>query len=75
MAAEGDKSNILIYFKNKYTVSVNDRDYQGNIPLQWACHMAVENSIYFLLSWVAGINILNRKGKNSITFRHILFRA
>ena len=66
MAAEGDKPNMLIYFKNKYGFSVNDRDYPGNTPLHWACHMAAENSINFLLSWVDDINILDRKGQTPL---------
>ena len=37
--------------------SVNDRDFPGNTPLHWACHMAAENSINFLLSWINDINI------------------
>ena len=66
MAAEGDKPNMLIYFKNKYGFNVNDRDYPGNTPLHWACHMAAENSINFLLSWVDDINILDRKGQTPL---------
>ena len=66
MAAVGDKPNMLIYFKNKYGFSVNDRDYPGNTPLHWACHMAAENSINFLLSWVDDINILDRKGQTPL---------
>ena len=66
MAAEGDKPNMLIYFKEKYGFSVNDRDYPGNTPLHWACHMAAENSINFLLSWIDDINILDRKGQTPL---------
>ena len=66
MAAEGDKPNMLIYFKSKYGFSVNDRDFPGNTPLHWACHMAAENSINFLLSWIDDINILDRKGQTPL---------
>ena len=66
MAAEGDKPNMLIYFKEKYGFSVNDRDYPGNTPLHWACHMSAENSINFLLSWINDINILDRKGQTPL---------
>ena len=66
MAAEGDKPNMLIYFKDKYGFNVNDRDYPGNTPLHWACHMAAENSINFLLSWIDDINILDRKGQTPL---------
>ena len=50
MAAQGDKPNMLIYFKDKFGFSILDRDFPGNTPLHWACHMAAENSINFLLS-------------------------
>ena len=66
MAAEGDRPNMLIYFKEKYGFSVNDRDYPGNTPLHWACHMATENSINFLLSWINDINILDKKGQTPL---------
>lgn len=66
MAAQGDKPNLLIYFKEKYNFSIIDRDFPGNTPLHWACHMAAENSINFLLSWMNDINILDRKGQTPL---------
>ena len=63
MAAQGDYPNMLIYFKEIYHFSVNDRDYAGNTPLHWACHMGSENCINFLISWMDDINILNKKGQ------------
>ena len=66
MAAQGDKPNMLIYFKDKFGFSINDRDFPGNTPLHWACHMAAENSINFLLSWMSDINILDRKGQTPL---------
>ena len=66
MAAQGDKPNMLIYFKDKFGFSINDRDFPGNTPLHWACHMGAENSINFLLSWMSDINILDRKGQTPL---------
>ena len=66
MAAQGDKPNMLIYFKDKFGFSIIDRDFPGNTPLHWACHMAAENSINFLLSWMSDINILDRKGQTPL---------
>ena len=66
MAAQGDKPNMLIYFKDKFGFSILDRDFPGNTPLHWACHMAAENSINFLLSWMNDINILDRKGQTPL---------
>ena len=66
MVAKGDKLNMLIYFKEKYGFSVNDRDVPGNTLLHLACHMAIKNSINFLLSWINDINILDRKGQTPL---------
>ena len=66
MAAQGDRPNMLIYFKDKFGFSIIDRDFPGNTPLHWACHMSAENSINFLLSWMNDINILDRKGQTPL---------
>ena len=66
MAAQGNKPNILIYFKDKYGFNINDRDFPGNTPLHWACHMPAENAINFLLSWIDDVNLLNRKGQTPL---------
>ena len=66
MAAQGDKPNMLIFFKEKYNFSVLDRDFPGNTPLHWACHMAQENSINFLLTWMNDVNVLDRKGQTPL---------
>ena len=63
MAAQGDHPNMLIYFKEIYHFSINDRDYAGNTPLHWACHMGSENCINFLICWMDDINVLNKKGQ------------
>ena len=68
MAAQGDNPNMLIFFKEKYNFSVNDRDYAGNTPLHWACHIGSENVINFLISWMNDINILNKKGQTPFHF-------
>ena len=72
MSAKGNQTNSLIYFKEKYNFSIIDRDFPGNTPLHWACHMAAENSINFLISWMSDINIfrffirVNTKSKRFI---------
>ena len=66
MAAQGDKPNMLIYFKDKFGFNILDRDFPGNTPLHWACHMAQENSINFLLAWMNDINVLDRKGQTPL---------
>ena len=68
MAAQGDNPNMLIFFKEKYKFSINDRDYAGNTPLHWACHIGSENVINFLICWINDINILNKKGQTPFHF-------
>ena len=50
MAAQGDKPNMLIYFKEKYGFSIIDRDFPGNTPLHWACFSGAYDSVKFLIS-------------------------
>ena len=45
MAAQGDRPNLLIFFKDKYDMDILDKDYAGNTPLHWACHTTAENAI------------------------------
>ena len=66
MAAQGNNPNIIIYFKTKYNMSVLSKDYQGNVPLHWACYNSSEEAINFLLSYMDDINIPNNDGKTPL---------
>lgn len=74
MAAQGDRPNILIYFKDKYKKDIIDCDYNGNTPLHWACHTTAENSINFLLSWMTDVNIRDKKGQTPLHISIHTFR-
>ena len=66
MAAQGNNPNIIIYFKEKYNMSLLSKDAQGNIPLHWACYNSSEEAINFLLSYMDDINIQNNDGKTPL---------
>ena len=68
MAAQGDCPNVLIFFKDKYKMDVNEKDETGNTPLHWACYMSSESAITFILSWIneEEVNIQNKSGKTPL---------
>ena len=66
MAAQGDKPNVLVYFKDKFKMDYNQKDYNGSTPLHWACYMSSENSINFLLSWMNDVNVIDNKGQTPL---------
>lgn len=66
MAAQGDKPNVLVYFKDKFKMDYNQKDYNGSTPLHWACYMSSENSINFLLSWMDDVNVIDNKGQTPL---------
>ena len=66
MAAQGDNPNIIIYFKEKYKMSIYCQDLQGNNPLHWACFNCAEHSVNFLLSFMNDINQQNNLGQTPL---------
>lgn len=66
MAAQGDKANLLIYFKDKFDMNILDRDNSGNTPLHWACYTSAENSLNFLISWMDDINVVDKQGQTPL---------
>ena len=66
MSSQGDRPNLLIYFKDKYHFDINQTDFEGNNPLHWACHTNAENSINFLISWMDNINLVNKKNQTPL---------
>ena len=66
MAAQGDNPNIIIYFKEKYKMSIYSVDYKGNTPLHWACFNCAEHSVNFLLSFMNDINQQNDSGQTPL---------
>ena len=65
MCAQGDRPNLLIYFKDKYNFDIFDRDFNGNAPLHWAVNSASENAINFLLL-MKNINFVDKKGQTPL---------
>lgn len=66
MAAQGDRPNVLLYFKEKYHMNINQKDINGSTPLHWACYTSSENAINFLLSWIDDVNITDNKGQTPL---------
>jgi ankyrin repeat protein len=62
IAAQGDRPDVIIYFKEKYKFNILQRDYNGSTSLHWACFMGSENSINFLLTFMDDINLKEDMG-------------
>ena len=63
MAAQGDRPNVLIYFKEKYNMNINEVDENGSTPLHWACYMSSEISINYITPIKKYQKIKNKKLK------------
>jgi len=68
MAAQGDKPNVLVYFKEKHGLSMDCLDAVNSTPLHWCSYMGSENSLDYLLNWGAN---LNSKDKDGFTPLHL----
>jgi hypothetical protein len=68
MAAQGDKPNVLVYFKEKHGMKIDCLDAVNSTPLHWCCYMGAENSLDYLVSWKAN---LNAKDKDGFTPLHL----
>ena len=66
MAAQGDNPDIIIFFKEKYGMSIYSQDKNGSTPLHWACYSSSENVINYLLSFMDNINIQDKKGQTPL---------
>jgi ankyrin repeat protein len=54
-AAKADRAFALTFlYKNGANPDCTDKE--GLTPLHWACYMASEEAIYFLLAWSKAIN-------------------
>ena len=66
MAAQGDNPNVIIYFKEKYKMSIYSKDLKDNTPLHWACFNCAEHSVNYLLSFMNDINQQNNLGQTAL---------
>jgi ankyrin repeat protein len=62
LAAQGDRPEVIIYFKEKYKLNILQKDFNGSTPLHWACFMGSENVLNFLLSWMQDVNVKEDMG-------------
>lgn len=68
MAAQGDRVNMLIFFKEKFNMKLNAFDGVLSTPLHWACYMGAENVVDFL---VANNVDINARDKDGLTPLHL----
>ena len=66
MASQGDNPNVIIYFKEKYNMSILDVDINGNTPLHWACYNCADHSVNYLLAFMENINVQNNIGQTAL---------
>ena len=74
MSAQGDRPNLLVYFKEKFNMDITDCDYAGNTPLHWACYTTAENALNFLLCWMTNVNVQDKKGQTPLHISIHTFR-
>ena len=61
-AAKADKAFALT-FLYKRGVNPDCIDNEGLTPLHWACYMASDEAIYYLLAWTKALNQKDNNGK------------
>ena len=66
MIAQRYNPNIIIYFKEKYKISIYSKDLKGNTPIHLACFNCAEHSFNFLLSFMNNINQQNDSVKTPL---------
>ena len=66
MAAKGNQTSSLIYFKEKYFQNIESRDINESTPLHLACEKGSENVVNFLLSFNIDINCQDKFGRTPL---------
>ena len=68
MEIQGDKLNILIYFKENNNMNINELIENISTPLYRACYMNREISINYILTWInhKDVNLQDINGKSPI---------
>lgn len=65
-AAQGNQPSSLVFFKERYNLSIRSKDKKGNTPLHWAALNGKVTSLVFLLQWEPNINETNAEGHTAL---------
>ena len=65
-AAQGNRTNSLVYFKEKYDFDIESKDDSHSTPLHWACYNDSKNVVEYLLSWNVDENIQDLNGNTPL---------
>ena len=73
MAAQSDKANVIIYFKEKYNYDLYKNDNHGNNSIHWASSNSAKFALKYLLYYLDEKNkeIINSQNKNGQTALHL----
>ncbi len=61
-AAQGNKPWPIAYFREEHSMSLDEKDDDGNTPLHWACNFGSAIAAEFLLKWTDALNERNNLG-------------
>ena len=62
MASQGNRTNSLIYFYEKYKLDMMAVDYVNSTPLHWASYVGAEDSFSYLITLKIDINFQDKEG-------------
>lgn len=67
LAAQGDQPQSVIYFSQKYNISIEGMDEGGSTPLHWACYLGSELTMDYLLSQNVEVNTKDKSGLSPLS--------
>jgi palmitoyltransferase len=71
LAAQGDQSNSLVFFIEKYGFSIESVDKYGSSVLHWACYVGSENIVNYVVDRYKKFIDINKKDNEGLTALHL----
>jgi ankyrin repeat protein len=62
MAAKGDQPGMIVFFKEKFNMNINEKDFVGSTPLHYAAYIGAESCITLLLAYLDDVNMQDNLG-------------